>query len=259
MKYVPQCSTKFGLLILTFVILLGVNTKGAQANKPMKIKKTTDWKEVEIMLTGKVASESESVSRNLPQTVKAKIAVYEIIPAPADDKNEFSVLMIEDPFSKRRIFAEGQGTFYVSSPEGLKSYIVWRGSLESAGSLVELKAKGNEGADIEMFENKLNIDNLVKSWKRQRKERLEFSQAFPEFYFSDSPAPGGRAAYPIVDGVEVIGEAMRIRMHNPFTKVPAELSLNVKEMKVLKCVVDGKEMDLSAIGTTRTYTVPLNK
>jgi hypothetical protein len=62
--------------------------------------------------------------------------------------------------------------------------------------------------------------------------------------------------------IEIVGDEvtrLTILIPNPVTKIPASFWIDLKAKKVIKSVVDGREMDLSAVGTHKTYAVPLMK
>jgi hypothetical protein len=246
------------LIALTATIAIS-QADDASNLKSMKMKITEPWKDVTIKLVV-AGSSGSSATKTKTKEIQAKRAVYEITPNPINGREEYSMLLIHDPYSKKQIFIDGEYSFYLSDASGMKGFFVASGVIMWASSYLELSDTNQNEAAIAQLEKSFDTQKL----KQEQEKRLTFnriglSQVLSRWYFSMSPAPGGGIVDPQVEAINLTDGILRLDIRNPATKIPASLWIDLKAKRVIKSVVDGEEMDISAVGTQKNYAVPLKK
>lgn len=83
--------------------------------------------------------------------------------------------------------------------------------------------------------------------------RVEMRPAAPAYFFSDVPAPGGELVMVQVKSLGVKSGLLNVIVENPMQHRTAEFSIDVKSMKIVASVVDGRPM---AIGTNSLFAFP---
>lgn len=227
-------------------------------SKLMKINIAEAWKDTGIKM---VAPDWDGQRTNGSDDFRVKRAVYEIIPKPnpATESGMFSVLDIHNPYTQKRIFIEGDDSFYVTEISGMKGFSVGPGVLVWSGSYLELPDSKDDTA-IRQFETTFDSQKRKQSdQKRVTENRIVLRQAVTQFYFSQSPYAGGGILAPQVEAVSLTNGVLRLDLRNPATKIPATLWIDLKVKKVVKSVVNGDEMDLNSLGVNAPYAVPIRR
>jgi|SRR5665213_3246465 len=222
--------------------------------KSMKMKITEPWKDVTIKLI--VAGSSGSrAAKSKTEEIKARRAVYEIMPNPIKGRAEYSMLLIHDPYTKKQVFIEGEYSFYVSDSSGMKGVFVASGVIMWSDSYLELPDTNLNDTAIIQFEKNFDGEKLqLEQNKRLTVNRMGLNQVVSHWYFSMSPAPGGGIVDPQVETVDLTDGVLRLDIRNPATKIPASLWIDLKAKRVIKSVVNGQEMDIK---TGKSFAVPL--
>jgi hypothetical protein len=248
-------------LLITLSSAISPGTIEPPNIEPMKIKIVKPWKEENIFLVRPGSSSQRPPVSSKTQQLSALRAVFEFVPKrdPAKNITQFSILIVSDPFTKQKVFIEGEHSFYISKNSGLTGITVGPGVLVWSESYFKVPESENTNTAIEKFQRTFDSRKLDESWeKRATVNRAGFSQALPRYYCSDAPVAGTGIVAPKVEGIDVTDNILRLEIQNPVRNIPATIWIDLQERKPIKSIVDGKEMDLSAVGTNRTYAVPLN-
>jgi hypothetical protein len=228
----------------------------------MKITIIKPWKDVSIRLVVDRTFGS-TVARTNTQEIMARQASYEFIEkrttGVADNShNKCAILVIHDPYTKRYSFIDPGHAFYISDPSGVRGYTVGPGPLIWSCSFLEVADSDGIDFAIHQFETTFDSAKFNDEWLRRLGQRIDLTDAAPRFYFSDSPLPGGSVVCS-VESVELTQGILRLDIRNPSTKIPASFWLDLKEMKVSKCIANGEEMDLSPSGVDQRKRAPIRQ
>ena len=229
-------------------------------SKSMKMKIVKPWDDITVKLV-RGGSGSLRASKSETQQIKVKRAVYDIAPRPLEGRSVYSMLLIPDPFTRKQIFIDGEHTFYISDSAGMKGFTVCPGGdLLWSGSYLELSDTNQSDTAIAQFERSFDSQKLKQEWaKRLTVNRMVLRQAVSQFYFSAGPYPGGAIIEPQIETIDLTDGILRLDIRNPVTKIAASIWIDLKAKTVVKSVVDGQEMDVSAVGTSKAYAVPSKK
>jgi len=204
-------------------------------------------------------STGPSAIKSKYEEIKVKRAVYEIVPNPINGHAEYSMLLIHDPYTKKKILIEGDYTFYVSDNLGMKGFWLGSGVLLSGDSFYELPETNQDDTAIAHFEEDFKPEELRQEQiKRLSVNRMVLRDALSPYYTSDGPYAGGRLVMLQVEAVDLTDGILRLDIRNPVTKIPAIVWIDLKTKKVIKSVVNGQEMDLSS-SEQNGFSVPLKK
>jgi hypothetical protein len=231
---------------------------GMATNEPVKMKIIEPWKDVTIKLVVP-GSTGPSAIKCKYEEIKVKRAVYEIVPNPINGKADYSMLLIHDPYTKKKIFIEEDSNFYVSDNLGMKGFSLGVGDLSSGDSFIELPETNQDDTAIAYFEENLKPEELRQEQiKGVTVNRMVIRDALSQYYTSDGPYAGGRLVMLQVEAVDLTDGILRLDIRNPVTKIPAIVWIDLKAKKVIKSVVNGQEMDLSS-SEQNGFAVPLKK
>jgi hypothetical protein len=254
------------ILLLGLALVLSggfavVRADGAVTNSPLNIKIIEPSKNITIWL---VVPGSDSLHiKSQTVDITAKEIFYNFVPKPDSGLARFlpkaASLEIHDPYARKICFIDPDHSFYISDSLGFNGYTVGPGGLIWSDSYLELPDSVNEGYAISQFEKNFDAQKFNQEWKNRDVNRIGLGQVVPQFYFSDGPNPGGGTPLPKVESVDLADGVLHLDIRNPVTKIPASFWMDLKAKKVIKSVVDGQEMDLSAVGTDKNYAVPLKK
>lgn len=251
------------LLCLALVLGVGfavVRADDTATNEPSTIKIIEPSKNITVRL---VVPGSDSFHiKGQTKEIAAKEIFYNFVPKPdsgmASSFLNAASLEIHDPDARKICFIDPDHSFYISDSLTVKGYTVGPGVLIWSDSYLELPDSVNESYAISQFETNFNAQKFNQEWNKRRVNRIGLDQAAPQFYFSDGPYGGG-TPLPRVESVEMTDGVLHLDIRNPVTKTPSSFWIDLQTKKVIKSVVDGQEMDLSAVGTHNNYAIPLKK
>ena len=257
MRYITLAGVRVILLLFVYI-----STATSQQNSSplMKILPIETWKEQTILLVQPGSTATPTMPCQTRE-VSALRNVYETVPKRklAGIGDKFSILVVQDPFKKQKVFVEGEHNFYISQKSGLTGMTIGPGVLVWSESYYTVPESESTNTAIEEFQRKFDVQEVETAWKqRGTVNGISFGQALPRFYLSDAPIPGTGVVLPKIEGVDLTDNVLRLDIRNPVRNIPATIWIDLQNKKPIKSIVDGKEMDLSAVGTNRTYAIPLN-
>jgi len=245
----------FRLLVLA-IVTAGCHTVDVSAQKPMKLEIVESWKSNSVRLAPGGQARTLSKTEEIP----AKRAIYEIAPNPIKGRAQYSMVLIHDSRGKKQAVLDGDHSFYISTPTGIKGYtLLPGGDLIWSGSYLELPDSQNGDTVIAQFEKSFDSQRLIHEWEQRLSvNRLALRQVVPQFFFSDGPYFGSGLVDPQVESVDVTNGILRLSIKNPRTLKVADIAIDLNAKQVVKSVVDGAEMDVSTVKTNKPFAQPLN-
>lgn len=245
-----------GIILITLISECGL-AQAANNSSSAKLEISEPWKEVTVKLVVPGSSDPHAI-KSKTEEINVKRAVYNIEP-PILGIREYSILLIDDPYIKKKVFIDSEDDFYVSDSLGIKGFFLAPGGvLVSSGSLVELPSTIHDDEAIAQFEKNFDEEKVKLAWeKRATVNRIGICTAVSQWYFSASQAPGNALVGAKIEAFDLTDGILRLDIRNPVTKIPASIWINLKLKRVIKSIVNGQEMDLSAIGTSQPYALPV--
>jgi hypothetical protein len=235
------------------------STNTAQSYWPVKPIIIRPWTDTTITLVVP-GSSGPPATKCVTETVTVRRAIYQVVPKPDPGSfvpEAFSILEFDDPSTKKRCFIDGEHSFFVSDPSGMKGFTVGPGVLNWTSSYLEVPDTNSSSAAIAQFEREFNTDKLSQELrKRISPNRIVLRQAVPQFYFSDGPAPGGALVIPLVEAIDLTDGILRLDIRNPNTQKSGSIWIDLTAKRTRRSIVDGQEMDLN---TGKPFALPLKK
>jgi hypothetical protein len=189
----------------------------------------------------------------------AKAVVYKVIPSPPQPYwDQFSVLAVHDPYSKKYCLIAAGHTFYALGKSHMTGYTVFTPGIYWSPSYLEMpETEGDLAVAIAKFEKEFDGRKLNDDLLQERRDRVGFQKASPIFYFLAKPVGGADRVVMKVDGYEIMDDIVRVDLRNPSTRAPASYWVDPRQRKVIKSVVDGQEMNVDT--PNQPWADPLTK
>jgi hypothetical protein len=211
-------------------------------NIPTKLELAGSWSNVTVKLI--VPGTSNPPVKCRVEEVPARIAVYTVVPPPPSPYwNQFSVLAVHDPHTKRNCLLRANPAYCLSDPAGMVGYVFLKQGIHWIPPYLEISdAEGDLDAAIARFEKEFDGRKLNDALLVEHHTSVDLQKASPLFYFQEKPVGGAAAVALTVEGFEITDNIIRLDARNPVTKVPASYWIDLKLKTVVKSTVGGHRM-----------------
>jgi hypothetical protein len=234
---------KRAILILCFLQIF-VALSYPQPQRPAAPKLIKAWNElatmslwedvrVDLIVPGSAGQAGKT------QKISAKVVSFQ----PPGAGSSFYLALIDDPNTQETYIIRGVQTFYVSDKVGLTGYFIRPGGVRWDRSYVRVPTSNASNA-VQQFVTTFNTDKLAEAVGPARESRISLGSAAPSWFFQNGRGSSQPAELDVAS-VEVVDQLMRLELRNVTSKMAATIWIDRREHKLVRSVVDGREMDIT--------------